>query len=726
MGLRINNNVAALIAQRNMARSDQNLSRSLERLSSGLRINRAADDPAGLVISEQQRAQIAGFNQAVENSERGISMVQTAEGQLSEINALLIKMRGLVLDASNDAVNDANSLAADQAEIDDAIATIDRIAQTARFGAKILFDGSNENSVNITNTVGISGADSAYSTGIYDLAVSGWTAASYAIDATGAAAMNVETTAGTPAISGLTAGAHVLNVTVASAAAEITGTAAATTGLTITSTGAALAAAAQDLTAAAVNVSAAGTENKFGLTLSDGVTTLTEQITVADGDYATAATLQTALNNALTGSANFNGVVTATVSGADAAAVVTFNVVDDNAYNGTAYTLTINDGTAADVLNEMTGFTDGDNASGTDTNNNIDLTLVENGSSFAETLNIQGAAAGHVYTAANLVAQINTEIARNTNLNGKLIASESSGVITFTTRSEGTKQTITVSGNAAGDWVNTGGTGFTHGGAESTDTGTDGVIELDGYANTVDYVNYTTDTTKSIQDVSGNTLNIDMDSGANTGLRQGAGTLTVTQATGSITVDAGSAVSFTAGQAFAMANAAAESIDLTVSLTATGNGTDTLTVVDNSLVFQVGPNAGQTAKLSLADLSTSQLGTGLDAAYGGTNQFASVSELDVSSLAKANDSLDIVDAVITEISSMRGDIGSFQANTLESNLAALRVAAENLTAAESVIRDTDFSAEVAEFTKQQILTQAGASVLSNANQIPQVVLQLLR
>ena len=82
MGLRINTNLAALIGQRNIARTDRALSKSLERLSSGLRINRAADDPAGLAVAERQRAQIAGLNQAIENAERATSLVQTAEGAL--------------------------------------------------------------------------------------------------------------------------------------------------------------------------------------------------------------------------------------------------------------------------------------------------------------------------------------------------------------------------------------------------------------------------------------------------------------------------------------------------------------------------------------------------------------------------------------------------------------------------------------------------------------------
>ena len=75
---------------------------------------------------------------------------------------------------------------------------------------------------------------------------------------------------------------------------------------------------------------------------------------------------------------------------------------------------------------------------------------------------------------------------------------------------------------------------------------------------------------------------------------------------------------------------------------------------------------------------------------------------------------------------MRGDLGSFQSNTLESNLNNLRIASENMTAAESVLRDTDFAAEMADFTKNQILMQAGMTVLSNANTLPQSVLSLLR
>ena len=142
MSLVVSNNVASLTAQHNLFRSSSMLSKSLERLSSGYRVNRGADGPAALVISEQQRAQIAGLEKAIENTEKGVSVVQTAEGALNEINSLLVKIRSLALDSANAGVNDANSLAANQAEIDNALDTINRIANNTQFGTKKLLDGS--------------------------------------------------------------------------------------------------------------------------------------------------------------------------------------------------------------------------------------------------------------------------------------------------------------------------------------------------------------------------------------------------------------------------------------------------------------------------------------------------------------------------------------------------------------------------------------------------------
>src|SRR3954451_3191246 len=100
MALSITNNVASLVAQHNLNRSSQALSKSLERLSSGLKINRGADGPAALVISEQQRAPIAGLTAAIDNTSKAVAMVQTAEGALSEVNGLLVKIRSLAIDSA--------------------------------------------------------------------------------------------------------------------------------------------------------------------------------------------------------------------------------------------------------------------------------------------------------------------------------------------------------------------------------------------------------------------------------------------------------------------------------------------------------------------------------------------------------------------------------------------------------------------------------------------------
>jgi len=118
------------------------MAKSLERLSSGLKINRAADNPAGLVISEQMRAQIAGLEQAIENSERGVTFAQVADGALVEVNAILIQLRQLALDSANEGVNDANAMSANQSEVVNALAAIDRVHANTQYATKSVFSGS--------------------------------------------------------------------------------------------------------------------------------------------------------------------------------------------------------------------------------------------------------------------------------------------------------------------------------------------------------------------------------------------------------------------------------------------------------------------------------------------------------------------------------------------------------------------------------------------------------
>jgi flagellin len=142
MSLSINNNITSLNAWRNLKTSDMRISQSMEKLSSGLRINRGADDPAGLVISEKMRAQLEGINAAVKNSEKAINMIQTTEAALDNVGKLLVKIRQLAVDTANSGINDASMLAANQSELDEAVASITRIANYTQFGTKKLLDGS--------------------------------------------------------------------------------------------------------------------------------------------------------------------------------------------------------------------------------------------------------------------------------------------------------------------------------------------------------------------------------------------------------------------------------------------------------------------------------------------------------------------------------------------------------------------------------------------------------
>ena len=141
MGLYINTNVASLNAQRNLTNSTSSLSRSFQRLSSGLRINGAKDDAAGLAISNRLTAQIRGLNQAVRNTNDGISLAQTAEGALGETQNILQRVRELSVQSAND-TNSASDRESLQAEVEQLTAEINRIGETTTFNNNKILDGS--------------------------------------------------------------------------------------------------------------------------------------------------------------------------------------------------------------------------------------------------------------------------------------------------------------------------------------------------------------------------------------------------------------------------------------------------------------------------------------------------------------------------------------------------------------------------------------------------------
>lgn len=155
MGLQINTNIAAMNAYRNLSNTQNAMSTSLQRLSSGLRINSAADDAAGLAISQKLQGQVNGLNQAQSNAQDGISLIQTAEGALNESQSILQRMRQLAVQSSND-TNTSTDRQAIQKEVDQLAKELNRIGNTTQFNTKNLTQGSG-------------GSNSTASTGTTDL-----------------------------------------------------------------------------------------------------------------------------------------------------------------------------------------------------------------------------------------------------------------------------------------------------------------------------------------------------------------------------------------------------------------------------------------------------------------------------------------------------------------------------------------------------------------------------
>ncbi len=139
---RINTNTASILAARQLARSNESLHLSLERLSSGLRINRGADDPAGLIVSQNLRSDIESVRQAISNSQRAANVIATTEGALNEVASLLNDIQSKIVEAANVGAVSDDEIRANQLQIDSAIESISRIANTTTFGGRKLLNGS--------------------------------------------------------------------------------------------------------------------------------------------------------------------------------------------------------------------------------------------------------------------------------------------------------------------------------------------------------------------------------------------------------------------------------------------------------------------------------------------------------------------------------------------------------------------------------------------------------
>ncbi|GAB3191130.1 flagellin [Geodermatophilus arenarius] len=202
MGLSVNTNIAAINAYRNLTVTDGQMGKSLEKLSSGYRINRAADDAAGLAISEGLRSQIGGLKVAVRNTQDGISVVQTAEGALTEVHSILQRMRDLAVQAGNDS-NNEKARAAIGTEVTKLTEELNRIAGATNFNGTKLLDGSAsslkfqvgaDGDTNSQITINLSGADvDAVATALSAVSLSSASGAQSAITAINAQIESIST-----------------------------------------------------------------------------------------------------------------------------------------------------------------------------------------------------------------------------------------------------------------------------------------------------------------------------------------------------------------------------------------------------------------------------------------------------------------------------------------------------------------------------------------------------
>ena len=384
----INTNTTASEAAYNLGINQSNEQKNIQRLSSGLRINSAADDASGLVISESLRAQSAGLTQATANTNDAINVVKTAEGALNEVHSLLINIRSLVVHAANVGANDPTALKADQDAIASAVSSINRIAGTTQFNNKNLLDGSaSSSSAAVTTGTGTASSTGSTSLALVSQAASygttaiasghvGYTAATANVEkATFTAGLAGDTFGGSFVIEGKTVvlnGTSNTNASIATAIQQqtglnyaVTGTGLAATGLTFTNQKTGAAAGTTDFTnlTSTTGTATATTNPTVGANASVSVNGLTSDTVSTDGktfSFTTGALKGLSLSTNATTTATDIGEFSATADKASAGQDLQFQV---GANAGQTVNISIGS-TKANSLGSAGGFNLGDLAAG--------------------------------------------------------------------------------------------------------------------------------------------------------------------------------------------------------------------------------------------------------------------------------------------------------------------------------------------------------------------------
>lgn len=782
---RINTNVSSLVAQKTLSRSNNDLQTALTRLSTGLRINKGKDDPAGLIASEILRSDIVATQRAVTNSERANQIIGTADSALGQVSTLLNDIRGLVSESANSGALSDEQIAANQLQVDSSLEAIDRIAQTTSFQGRRLLDGSldflaqNIGSANVRAAGTFGNAANATATGSFGTS-SGAQATVSAAGTTGVVTFQ--------AISGGTASNGIEIKYVNNSAATNSAT---LSGSTLTITLSSIATAADVVTV--INALSGSTGFNATATTAGAIFTsasaqgATFSATTAGGTNSNRISL-----SAVNAGAAYNANVALTIGGS---ATATYNT----STNTLALTVSAG-GTTAELVNAINAggvFQASAQASGTTAAYTAStVSAATSGGLDSNTLILSASVGGPTYNGLSVTVATSDGAARSSYDTG-------TNTLTINRSAAATAASVVSSINATGVFSATAtgnGLGINTAGTTSAVTtgGLSGSIALSDLK--IDQANFGTATSISVDvrvdrqattgelNYSGGTLTSDLvlQLGGKSGFETfnfGTGSTVqqirdavnlVSDATG---VSASVASASTSGtylklssveygsDAFVSAKALSGSFNaVNLSGTATeraagqdvavringvqaqGKGlqaslnTSTLDLsftVNKALVdgdqfgfsiaggganFQIGPDvvSNQQARLGIQGVSTATLGGVSGKLYELRSGGSSDLKTDTKNAAK------IVDEVIAGVTSLRGRLGAFQKTTLETNIATLNDTLENLTEAESSIRDADFAAESARLTRAQILVQSGTSVLQIANQNPQNVLSLLR
>ena len=781
-----------------MSANNTQTSKALEKLSSGLRINRAGDDAAGLAISEKMRGQIRGLDQASRNAQDAVSLLNTAEGNLSETQSILQRMKELATQAAND-TNVGVDRGEIQKEINQLTSEINRIGNTTEFNTQKLLNGGGE-----AKTINVNTVTNGQAAGLFAGSTTA-TGTNVEWDSGALATMATHTT-GTFNFNGVTV--KVADVDNAGAATSNTVDAANKTVTINNIKGGAATATAAEVATALVNALKAYKADTATTELADFDIALSTDKVVITGQQTTGynSLKVTSTGDVKVGAANLNLAATTPGVGANTIPVAetTKSILGVKATKAALIT-------GLDITAQNKGIS----------GNNISLEFQNNGANQSLSVNVTGNkivvqlatdATGAVTSSRDSVAALlNGNASSSSLVSAKVTAAGAATTVTSTSLAGGIDEargeyslTLSKAFEVIGSGIAIGGQAFkvVASGAQASlgqinasssvsaqaaelaaainanatlGARFDVTASSDGKLTFREKANQATGTALASGDFFKNTAVAGEENFKVSELVADGGKYTVGGVDIVVTTDAnnaglvnGTAVlkgSNTTDQAAKLASAIAANSTLKAKYTATSSG-DSITLKQKTgqesmvdltatsnvngksnfqVALQVGANSNQSMTVDINDMrslaikvsGTTASGTvtasnGIEASYvatknvtNGTTNDSVEYALDVSSHEKATAAISVLSDAIESVSAERSKIGAYT-NRLEHTVNNLTTSSENMTAAESRIRDVDMAKEMMNFQKNNILAQAAQAMLAQANQQPQGVLQLLR